>query len=92
MGDSVTSGMIQRFLNNQSDEAEADLVSEYLKNNPDVLEQYSGDLGTWKEADNQYLPDNLRSEMWESVTKEMNVGKRLDFDSSLPRAWWQYLQ
>lgn len=77
MDNSVTSEMIQRFLNYQSDEAEADLVSEYLRNNPHILKQYSGDADEWQQAADQYLSGDLRSEMWGKVAREMNVGKRL---------------
>lgn len=79
MDNSVTSDMIRRFLNRQSDEAEAGLVSEYLKNNPHILEQYSNDAGVWQRAGDQHLSDDLRTAIWEGVEKEINVGKRLRF-------------
>lgn len=79
MDNGVTPDMIKRFLDNRSDEAEAALVSEYLKSNPHILEGYSNDDDAWQEGNGKHLPLELREEMWENVAKKMNVSKRVRY-------------
>jgi len=75
MENGVTPDMIKRFLNNQSDEAEAERIAEYLKSNPQILERYSNDEDAWQEGIDKHLPLVLREKLWHNVEKKINVSK-----------------
>ncbi|MGF7229762.1 FecR family protein [Arachidicoccus sp.] len=70
MDNNITPEMIERFLNNQSDEAEAERVAAFLNNaSQDILNRYLPDDEWQDEPVSRHMPDGLPEEMWQSVEK-----------------------
>lgn len=78
MDNKITPEVIERFLNNQCDEQEAEQVTNYLKNvSPEELNQYLND-NEWQNQHipiDQHLPDEIRDQMWVDLTKKTALYK-----------------
>ncbi|ANH80284.1 hypothetical protein A8C56_04190 [Niabella ginsenosidivorans] len=65
--------LIQRFFNKQCTEEEAEVVSDFLRQHPDVLELYMG-KAEWDEGNN-VLPDEVHfSAVWKRIEQKRKRG------------------
>ncbi|MCD2422824.1 FecR domain-containing protein [Niabella pedocola] len=76
MDNAVTKEMVERFFENQSDEAEAEKVTAFLKAHPEVLQHYVPDAAFRNMPETQQLEERWRTAMWMAVQKGINREKK----------------
>lgn len=76
MDKNITPEMVERFLNNQSDEAEAELVAVFLKNESlEALNHYLPDDDWQNNEQREHLSEELPDKMWQSVAAKTTLLK-----------------
>ena len=70
----VTENLLQRFYDQQCSAEEADTVVSYLRNNPEVVEQWLGP--DWQQAGKDIpIPVAYRNELWKRVKASVEIEK-----------------
>lgn len=76
MDNAVTKEMVERFFDNQSDEAEAEEVTAFLKAHPEVLQHYIPDAAFRRMPETQQLEEPWKAAMWKAVEQGINKKKK----------------
>lgn len=77
MDNAVTKEMVERFFENQSDEAEAEKVAVFLKAHPEAWQHYFPDAAFMKMPETEQLEGGWKEQIWKAVLRDMNREKKV---------------